>query len=694
MQVDLIVRRLCVLSENRVDLDDLGIPSDIPDWQTECLAMAEAEPSRLPIDVLLLAMPPETTGLRRWLARFRIFNPGAHILLAEYEESMAWYRSAIALGVDGLLRLPLGADGWRETLIDCAEALAASEAQRRLMGHLERSSHSLEESRRQLADMLLNSYENLGRVHSQLEARLGQLSILYSLGRDLNRESNWDRALERFLGSCVETLEFGGVALMLWSFDQQRLAVRAETSLAGETLARSLRLLKNLPIERQLASGIFGLHGGEVLEGEALREVVKDVELLVMPLVQGDEAEGFLVFDKRYERPAQLDDDFHFLKTVQTLLSEALAGAKAVSRLKRLGEFNRSVLESVHAAVLTVNGRGVVSYRNARAADLFGERLDVGCEFRFDEGFRLIDGDALGLEDRDWIQRECRLAPHGAGRNAGADERRLLLSVTCLPLRHETDTRHVMVCEDLTEYKRLEGELRRAERLSSLGQLSAGMAHEIRNPLAGIAMTTQVLQSRLADRPETEPYLQRIQAEIQRLERIVRSLLEYSRPAQPSLRSLDLAEAARIAIGDLRGTAETAGVALEDLQAGTSCPARADRDQIQQVLLNLLQNAIQACEPGQRVGLRIERAAAVGGGGSARLIVWDSGPGVPEGAVGKLFDPFYTTKAEGTGLGLSVCQQIIKEHGGQIRYRPRDGGGSEFIVELVAADDHPSHEEM
>ena len=690
MPVESTLRRLCVLSENRVDLEDLGIPSDIPDWESECLALAEAESSRLPADVLLLAMPPESAGLRRWLARFRIFNPGAHILLAEYEESMAWYRSAISLGVDGLLRLPLDADGWRETLIDCAEALAASEAQRRLMGHLERSSHSLEESRRQLADMLLNSYENLGRVHSQLEARLGQLSILYSLGRDLNRESNWDEALERFLGSCVDTLEFGGVALMLWSFDQQRLAVRAERALAGETLARSLRLLKGLPDERQLASGIFGIRRGEVLTGDALLESVTDVELLVMPLVQGEEAEGFLVFNKAYQGAAQLDDDFHFLKTVQTLLSEALAGAKAVSRLKRLGEFNRSVLESVHAAVLTVNGKGVVSYRNARAADLFGERLDVGDAFRFDEGFRLTEGDALGLEDRDWIQRECRLIPREA---ADAEERRLLLSVTCLPMRHESDTRHVMVCEDLTEYKRLEDELRRAERLSSLGQLSAGMAHEIRNPLAGIAMTTQVLQSRLADRPETEPYLQRIQAEIQRLERIVRSLLEYSRPARPSLRTLDMAEAARVAVGDLRGTAEQAGVALAVIEEELAFPARADRDQIQQVLLNLLQNAIQACSPGESAGLRLERAAAVGGEGSVRVIVWDSGPGVPESAASKLFDPFYTTKAEGTGLGLSVCQQIIKEHGGQIRYRPREGGGAEFIVELLAADDHPSHEE-
>ncbi len=683
-------RCICVLSENRVDVEDLHIPDPLRGWVADCLSMAESDPSRLSADVLLLAMPPEAPGLRAWLARFRVFNPAAQILLAEYDECVDWYRAAIELGVDGLLALPLDKAGWHETLAGCAEALAAGEAQRRVMGHLERSSHSLEESRRQLADMLLSSYENLGRVHSQLEERLGQLSILYRLGRDLGRESNWDRALDRFLGSCVDTLEFGGVALLLWSYDGHRLAVRAELSLAGDSLAKALRKLKALSAEDQKDEAILGLVQGELVHGDAMRSQIHDVDLLAMPLIQGEEAEGFLVFRKAYADSSAFDGDFHFLKTVQTLLGEAVAGAKAVDRWKRLGEFNRSVLESVHAAVLTVDGCGEVSYRNPRAADLFGDHLAVGTAFAFDDGFRPLDGGPLELQEQDWIQRECELGTDEPGK----ERRRLLLSTTCLPLRHKSETRHVMVGEDLTEYKRLESELRHAERLSSLGQLSAGMAHEIRNPLAGIAMTAQVLQGRLADRPETEPHLQRIQAEVQRLERIVRSLLEYSRPATPQLAPVDLRLAAEQACGDLKGLAATEGVELLSPDNDLPCPARADRDQIHQVLLNLIQNAIQACGPSDHVGLRLERVAAVGGSsGRARLIVWDSGPGVSPEAVGKLFDPFYTTKAEGTGLGLSLCQQIVKEHGGQLSYRPRNEGGSEFIMELTAATEKPCHEE-
>ena len=682
-------RRLSVLSENRVGSADLCLPGDLPGWEFSCLALAESDPTRFPTDVLLLAMPPTVKGLRAWMARFRVFNPGAQILLAEYEEGVDWYRAAIRLGVDGLLRLPLDEGGWRETLQQCAEALTASEAQVRLMGHLERSSHSLEESRRQLAEMLLNSYENLGRVHAQLEERLGQLSILYRLGRDLSREANWDDVLEYFLKSCVDTLEFKGVALLLWSFEARRLTVRAELALAGESLSRTLRLIKGLPAEKQGRATILGLAGGEIVEGDVVRERIGEVDLAILPLVQGEEPQGFLVFRKDYENADTFDGDFHFLKTVQTLISEALAGAKAVNRLKRLGEFNRSVLESVHAAVLTVDGQGLVSYRNPRAASLFGDRLRVGGPFAFDTGFHMAEGLSTSLPDRDWIQRECRLLNMD-----GETERTLLMSVSCLPNRHETDTRHVMVCEDLTEHKQLEAELRRAERLSSLGQLSAGMAHEIRNPLAGIALTAQVLQSRLADRPETEPHLQRIQAEVQRLERIVRSLLNYSRPARPALKVLDLGEAVELVMADLAGQAELAG--LNFLSPTADCPAevRADPDQLHQVLLNLLQNAIQACRRGDSVGVRLERAAtATGGPGRTRLTVWDSGHGVPEAAVGKLFDPFFTTKAEGTGLGLSVCQQIMKEHGGGISYRPHEGGGAAFTLELSSAPVHPNPEE-
>jgi len=678
-------RILRILSADAASAPALGLPPSPAGWAVEHGTLEGATRAHpAPPDLLLLALPPTHPALPGWLGRFRLEHPHCQVLLAELGADAEWYRAAIALGVDGLLRLPLAPADWQRSLAASAEALAAAENQRRLLGDLERSSQSLEESRRQFAALLLQSYEHLGRVHAELERRLEQLSVLHRLGRDLGRERNWDSALEDFLSSCVDTLGFEGVALLLWSFDARRLSVRAERAMAGRGLSDALRALRGLSGERLIEPGLLGLTGAQaLLGGEALREQLAAVERFVLPLAQGEEAQGFLVFRKPYAAAAELDVDFHFLKTVQTLLGEAIAGAKALHELRRLDAFNRSVLESVHAAVLTVDGEGAVSYRNPRAAALFGERLAPGQPFAFDADFHPLGagvpaGDAATqLGEDDWIQRECRLA-------TAAGERRLLLSVTSLTPRHPSEVRHVLVGEDLTDYKRLEAELRQAERLSSLGQLSAGMAHEIRNPLAGIAMTAQVLRGRLGDRPDAEPYLERIQAEIQRLERIVRSLLEFSRPARPQLAPLDLDGSARRVLEDLAPQAAALGVQLAG-DLGTPLWALADRDQVHQVLLNLLQNALQACRPGDAVGLRLERAAVVGGADRVRLSVWDSGAGVPEAARARLFEPFFTTKAEGTGLGLAVCRQIALEHGGRLDYRPRPAGGSEFTLELGAA---------
>jgi len=684
-------RILRVITETVASRAALGLPVAPAGWQVDYELFAEAEPAEEAPDLLLLALPPDSPGLAGWLGGFRLHNPQCQVLLAEGAEEVAWYRAAVALGVDGLLPLPLAPADWLRSLAVSAEALSAAEAQRLVLGDLERSSESLAESRRQLAGLLLQSYEHLGRVHRELERRLEQLSVLYRLGRDLGQEQNWDRALEAFLKSCVDNLGFAGVALLLWSFDARRLAVRAEQALAGESLLRALRRLSALAGEGVGDAGVIGLASSqELLLGEALRGRLAEAELLALPLAMGEEAEGFLVFRKPYAEATELDADFHFLKTVQTLLGEAIGGAKAVHRLKRLDAFNRSVLESVHAAVLTVDGEGLVSYRNPRAAALFRERLVPGARFAFDGGFHPLDavpGEDRGLAAGDWIQRECRLS------DGDATERRLLLSVSSLTPRHASEVRQVLVCEDLTDYKRLEAELRQAERLSSLGQLSAGMAHEIRNPLAGIAMTAQVLKSRLAERPDAEPYLERIQTEIQRLERIVRSLLEFSRPVRPRLAALDLAASARRVLEDLAGQAVAAGIELAPLDAPAPMAALADGDQIHQVLLNLVQNALQACRAGDRVGISVARAAAVGGADRLQLRVWDSGPGVAEAARSRLFEPFFTTKAEGTGLGLAVCRQILEEHGGHIRYRSRSGGGAEFCLELSPAPGPPHSEE-
>lgn len=665
---------------------EAGAPSapapELPGWRVERRQFPGTDPAVLDHpDLLLLDLPPDAAGLGAWLLHFRRERPDCAVLLLETGSDPEWYRAAVRLGVDELLPPPPDSGAWRAALEEAAEARRAGLEQSRFVGRLERSTRFLEESRRQLAEMLTKAYENLGAVNRQLTSRVSQLATLYQLGRDLSLEDNWDRALRRFLETCVKALDFEGAALLLWSFDGTRLAPRSRLLLDADRLAAAVARLRREGASFGLADRLLALRGETILEDGDVAEEASGWDLCVLPLAHGGEAQGYFVYRKGYADGAAFAADFHFLKTVQTILGEELAKAKVVHRLKKLGRFNRTVLESVRAAVLTLDGRDRVSYRNPPAAALFGERLADGDAFAFDGEFHPLDDADRTLSERDWIHRECRLLRPGE-----TEPRRLLLSTTRLPARHVSDARTVMIVEDLTEHKRLEAELRRAERLSSLGQLSAGMAHEIRNPLAGIAMTAQVLRGKLADRPEAGSFLDRIQAETERLERIVRSLLDYSRPAPPRLAPLDLRAAAARALAAAAPEAEAAGLALAPPPDGPPLHAWADADQLHQVLLNLLLNAVQACRRGDRLGLVLERAAAAGGGeGRVRLRVWDSGPGVPADAAARLFDPFFTTKAEGTGLGLAVCQKIMEEHGGGVRYRPRDEGGAEFTLELSPA---------
>ncbi|MBC8368222.1 hypothetical protein H8E52_12520 [bacterium] len=342
---------------------------------------------------------------------------------------------------------------------------------------------------------------------------------------------------------------------------------------------------------------------------------------------------------------------------------------------------NRTVFDSIRAAVPAIDGFGTINYRNPSALELFGERLPLGGPFRFGDSFMAGDGEELELGEDDWIQREIQLYEE-----EDRPPRELLVSSTRLFQRHPQEVEFVLVFEDVTEYKRLTAELRRAERLAGLGELSAGVAHEIRNPLAGISMITQLLGDKLGEEDkDLQGYVDRILGETERLNRIVQSLLEFSRPSEPMMTVFNLYQEMGSVIDLVRSMAEKKNVYLELPDSGQEIMVWADRGQLQQVFLNLLRNAVEACEEGQTVGLRIGSGTV--GRGRKRVIatVWDRGPGVPPEFEERLFNPFFTTKAEGTGLGLAICLKIVQEHGGSITYRSGTEGGSEFIIDLQPA---------
>jgi len=219
-------------------------------------------------------------------------------------------------------------------------------------------------------------------------------------------------------------------------------------------------------------------------------------------------------------------------------------------------------------------------------------------------------------------------------------------------------------------------ELERRNRLAALGEMAAGMAHEIRNPLGGIALYASLIGKDVADQPGTLKLVSRISAGVAHLERLVSQVLQFTREISANVTEADAAEIIDQAVELARPQFEAAGV---------RCAARGARPMkvivdpmlLGQAALNLLLNAAEACEGGGKVSVSWRKE-----NGRLKLVVADNGPGIPAALLDKIFNPFFTTKETGTGLGLAIVHRIVEAHDGAVAVRNGSNGGAEFELHV------------
>jgi hypothetical protein len=235
--------------------------------------------------------------------------------------------------------------------------------------------------------------------------------------------------------------------------------------------------------------------------------------------------------------------------------------------------------------------------------------------------------------------------------------------------------------ESRAEIERLHRtQMTRAEHAATLGELAAGLAHEIRNPLAGIAGVMDIVGR---DLPPSSPALEvvnDVREEVLRINRIVSDLLETARPKPPDVQGADLNATVEHAVTVARQQVLSKPIKVHCIKSAGLPPVAHDPGQIHQVLLNLVLNAIQALDGPGTVTVSVDISD-----GMASVAVTDTGPGIPAETLPNIFRPFFTTKGHGTGLGLSLAKRIAEDHGGELNVVSKTGQGSTFTLLLPFA---------
>lgn len=235
--------------------------------------------------------------------------------------------------------------------------------------------------------------------------------------------------------------------------------------------------------------------------------------------------------------------------------------------------------------------------------------------------------------------------------------------------------------ESLIESRTL---IERQEKLASLGTLAAGVAHEIRNPLSAIKFRLYSLRQSLKGKLDDTEDISIIGGEIHRLERIAKDFLQFARPSEPVLRPIPVGEVFHEVASLLRAQLESDGSRLH-VDSSEGVQIRADKAQLKQALINLVQNGAESAGRGGSVTMRARTDASPNAGRPGRRViieVADTGPGVSPSIEPRLFDPFFSTREGGTGLGLAIAARIVEKHGGTIHHHNQPDGGAIFSIEL------------
>ncbi len=350
-----------------------------------------------------------------------------------------------------------------------------------------------------------------------------------------------------------------------------------------------------------------------------------------------------------------------------------------------LKKFTESVVEIVQDGLIAIDENGRVLYFNRAAQDILGyeKGVVIGRNIKdfisADDLRHILSGKFKAGEA--WVGRETMV------KRVNGEKVSIGYSTAMFTDENGDVHGHIITFKDLTEIHRMQEEILRMDRLASLGEISSGIAHEIRNPLAAIKTTAQAMEGEVAENDPKREFLSRIVKEIDRLDTMLRTFFSFAKPKSPLLTRCDIKDVIREVLLLLNKDITNNRIEVVEKYAPDIPNVYADFHQMQQVFLNLFLNSIFFMDSTDKPKIFIAAWAKKDEDKEDDILeisVTDTGIGIDDEYIDKIFDPFFTTRAKGAGLGLSITYRIIEKHGGSIKASSKKGKGTTFIINLPA----------
>ena len=515
------------------------------------------------------------------------------------------------------------------------------------------------------------------QLASQLDRRISELFSLQELSYVLSESIQLDRIVDQVAKYAGRFLQADGAIVVLTDDDSGRLlrvagAAGSLEPLIGQVtedpdtaLVRFAMQRERIEVAQGVAAPTVNLIGATTVRSAA-----------VAPLRSQGVTMGALAVADRQGGPFTTED-LWLLSTVATNASVVLANGRLYEIVRRSKEEWETAFNALTEGIAVVGpddailraNRALAALAEMPESDLVGRSFTETMIGASEAVSGLIQSAHLGERTAPVVARLER-----TGR---------VLRVTAAPFA-ERAGRVVLLVEDVTEQRIMEAQLIQNDKMASIGQLVSGVAHELNNPLTSIAGLTELLLERELHPDVPREHLRVIHDQAERAGRIVRNLLTFARKGVPEKTPVDLNEVAARTALLIVYELQLHGIELEQALSPAPVVVLGDRHELQQVLLNLITNAVQAVSglpagAPRRITIRTARD-----GTQSLLHVRDTGPGVSPQHASSLFTPFFTTKAagQGTGLGLSLSYGLVKAHGGVLSYEPGPEGGAEFRVAL------------